>query len=89
MALIRSRRFTRRTRAILPVHVFGYPADMPAVRTIARGHSLVVVEDACEALGTSARAAWAVCIIDFTTFKSTPIPEDLRERMQAFLHSPS
>lgn len=35
------------------------------------------------------RAAWAVCIIDFATFKSTPIPEDLRARMQAFLHSPS
>jgi len=34
------------------------------------------------------RAAWTVCIIDFTTFKSTPIPEDLRARMQAFLPSP-
>ena len=35
------------------------------------------------------RAAWAVCIIDFATFKATPIPEDLRGRMQNFLHSPS
>jgi 4-hydroxybenzoyl-CoA thioesterase len=34
------------------------------------------------------RAAWAVCIIDFATFKSTPIPEDLRSRMGAFLHAP-
>jgi len=34
------------------------------------------------------RAAWAVCIIDFATFKSTPIPEDLRARIQAFLPSP-
>lgn len=32
------------------------------------------------------RAAWAVCIIDFATFKSTPIPADLRERMRAFVH---
>jgi len=31
------------------------------------------------------RAAWSLCIIDFATFKSTPIPEDLRARMEAFL----
>jgi 4-hydroxybenzoyl-CoA thioesterase len=31
------------------------------------------------------RAVWTVCIIDFATFKSTPIPEDLRARMQAYL----
>jgi 4-hydroxybenzoyl-CoA thioesterase len=30
------------------------------------------------------RAAWTVCVIDYGTFKSTPIPEDLRERMRAF-----
>ena len=34
------------------------------------------------------RAVWAVCIIDFATFKSTPIPDDLRTRMGAFLHAP-
>jgi len=33
------------------------------------------------------RAAWAMCVIDFATFKSTPIPADLRERMAAFLLS--
>jgi perosamine synthetase len=42
---------TPRTKAILPVHVFGYPADMPAFERIAREHDLVLVEDACEALG--------------------------------------
>lgn len=30
------------------------------------------------------RAAWTMCVIDFATFKSTPIPDDLRKRMQAF-----
>jgi hypothetical protein len=30
-----------------------------------------------------------MCVIDFATFKSTPIPEDLRARMRSFLHSPS
>jgi perosamine synthetase len=40
-----------RTRALLPVHIFGYPADMPAFEQIARRHGLSIVEDACEALG--------------------------------------
>ncbi|HET7766031.1 MAG TPA: thioesterase family protein [Burkholderiales bacterium] len=30
------------------------------------------------------RAAWTMCMIDFATFKSTPIPDDLRQRMQSF-----
>ncbi len=42
---------TPRTKALLPVHVFGYPADMPAFEAIASGHGLAIVEDACEALG--------------------------------------
>jgi perosamine synthetase len=46
------RAITSRTRAILPVHVFGVPADMPAIVDIARRHGLHVIEDACEALGS-------------------------------------
>lgn len=42
---------TSRTRAILPVHIFGYPADMVAFEAIAGRHGLGIVEDACEALG--------------------------------------
>ncbi|MGH2880381.1 MAG: DegT/DnrJ/EryC1/StrS family aminotransferase [Solirubrobacteraceae bacterium] len=42
---------TERTRAILPVHIFGYPADMVAFERIAEKHGLALVEDACEALG--------------------------------------
>jgi perosamine synthetase len=42
---------TERTRAILPVHIFGYPADMRAFERIAERHELALVEDACEALG--------------------------------------
>jgi perosamine synthetase len=42
---------TARTRAILPVHIFGYPADMASFERIAARHGLGIVEDACEALG--------------------------------------
>ncbi len=42
---------TERTKAILPVHIFGYPAEMSAFEAIARRHDLAIVEDACEALG--------------------------------------
>jgi perosamine synthetase len=38
---------TGRTKALLPVHIFGYPADVPALER----HGLAIVEDACEALG--------------------------------------
>ncbi len=40
-----------RTVGLLPVHVFGYPADMPALERLAAARSLWIVEDACEALG--------------------------------------
>ncbi|HEV7941168.1 MAG TPA: DegT/DnrJ/EryC1/StrS aminotransferase family protein [Solirubrobacteraceae bacterium] len=40
-----------RTRALLPVHIFGYPAEMPAFEALAGRHGLAIVEDACEALG--------------------------------------
>lgn len=40
---------TERTRAIMPVHIFGMPCDMDAVTAVARKHKLSVVEDACQA----------------------------------------
>jgi perosamine synthetase len=42
---------TGRTVGLLPVHVFGYPADMPALERVAEARGLWLVEDACEALG--------------------------------------
>ncbi|MCK4602590.1 MAG: DegT/DnrJ/EryC1/StrS family aminotransferase [Phycisphaerae bacterium] len=42
---------TPRTRAIMPVHYAGHPAEMPDILAIAEKHSLLVVEDACQAIG--------------------------------------
>ncbi len=42
---------TPRTRAILVVHTFGRPADLRSIFSIARKHGLLVIEDACEAIG--------------------------------------
>jgi dTDP-4-amino-4,6-dideoxygalactose transaminase len=42
-------RITDRTRAILPVHIYGMPCDMDPINAIAREHKLAVIEDACQA----------------------------------------
>jgi|SRR5579859_698909 len=44
-------RITRRTRALIPVHLFGQPCDLPGLVDLARRHGLVLIQDACQAHG--------------------------------------
>lgn len=44
-------KITKKTKAILPVHIFGHPCDMDKIMEIAKKYKLAVIEDACEAIG--------------------------------------
>ena len=44
---------TPKTKAIIPVHLYGHPADMPMIMTIAKKHSLIVIEDCAQAHGAA------------------------------------
>ena len=61
-------RITSRTRAIMPVHIYGHPVDMAPLVEIARKHGLAIIEDAAEAHGAEVRMtggaganAWRRC----------------------------
>ncbi len=44
-------KITSKTKAIMPVHIFGQSADMDEINEIAKKHNLMVIEDACQAIG--------------------------------------
>ena len=46
-----SKTVTAKTKAVIPVHLYGYPADMDSINLIAEKHRLIVIEDACQAHG--------------------------------------
>lgn len=46
-------KITPRTKAIMPVHLYGQPADMDVIMDVAKRHNLYVIEDCCQAIGAS------------------------------------
>jgi dTDP-4-amino-4,6-dideoxygalactose transaminase len=59
-------------KAILPVHVFGHPADMDPIGDVARRHGLTVVEDACEAIGAAYKGRAVGTLGDAAVFAFYP-----------------
>jgi perosamine synthetase len=66
-------RITPRTRAILPVDYAGHPADMNAMLELADMHGLVVIEDACHALGAEYRRRRTGSVAHMTVFSFHPV----------------
>ncbi|HEX8775018.1 MAG TPA: DegT/DnrJ/EryC1/StrS family aminotransferase [Pyrinomonadaceae bacterium] len=65
-------RITNRTRAIMPVHIFGQMAEMDAIMEIARRHQLHVIEDAAQAIGAEYKGRRAGSIGDLGCFSFYP-----------------
>ena len=63
---------TDRTRAIIPVHLYGQVADMDPIMEIARAHKLYVIEDAAQAIGAEAHGRRAGSIGDIGCFSFFP-----------------
>lgn len=56
-------KITPKTKAVIPVHLFGHPAEMDPIREIARKHDLLVLEDAAQAWGSKLKTGgeWKNC----------------------------
>ena len=67
------RRLTPNTRAILPVDYAGHPADLDPIRKLAAERGLIVIEDACHALGAMSGGRNVGAIADMTVFSFHPV----------------
>ena len=63
---------TGRTRAIMPVHLFGLPAEMDAINRIARAHGVPVIEDAAQSIGSQYHGTHVGKIGEFGCFSFFP-----------------
>lgn len=66
-------KLTPRTTAILPVDFAGHPADLDEIIAIARARKLIVIEDACHALGAEYRGRKIGSLADMTVFSFHPV----------------
>lgn len=66
-------KITSRTRAVLTVDYAGHPADLAAIMDLARKRALIVIEDACHALGAEYRGKRVGGIADMTVFSFHPV----------------
>lgn len=67
-----ARRITPRTRALLPVHLYGHPADMAALGALAARHRLHMLEDACQAHGARFHGRRVGAMGDMAAFSFYP-----------------
>src|SRR5271170_2047877 len=67
-----ARRITPRTKAIIPVHLFGQAAEMDGVLALAKQHGLRVIEDAAQAMGATYRGRQVGTLGDFGTISFFP-----------------
>lgn len=63
---------TPRTKAVIPVHLYGQPADMDAILAVAKRHNLRVIEDACQAHGAEYRGKRVGAFGDAAAFSFYP-----------------
>jgi len=63
---------TERTKAIIPVHLFGHPADMDKIMSIAKKYNLIVIEDACQAHGAEYKGKKVGSLGDIACFSFYP-----------------
>lgn len=68
-----AQKITRQTRAILPVDYGGHPASLTPILEIAQKHGLIVIEDACHALGAEYNGRRVGSIADMTVFSFHPV----------------
>lgn len=67
-----ARAITPRTRAIIPIHLFGQPADLDPILAIAREHGLAVINDACQAHGAEYKGRKISALGDAACFSFYP-----------------
>jgi len=68
----KGRRAPAKMKAVIPVHLFGHPAEMSAILSLAREHGMKVIEDACQAIGATYRGKKAGTIGDCGCFSFFP-----------------